>query len=98
MMRTMDHTVIIETTSTSIAFKKYGLHLNMTRKERMANLIGKKITTLLAEKRKLPIIIQWRENHKDVTQEEEKINMKSIIPPSSNKNESRPSRRQTGHR
>jgi len=59
----MDHTVIVETTSTRNDFTKRGLHLNMTAVERMANLTGKKIKTLLTKQRKLPSIIQW----KDVT-------------------------------
>jgi hypothetical protein len=41
-MRTLDHTVIIETTSTRNYFTKYGLHLSITSKKGMANLIGKK--------------------------------------------------------
>jgi len=53
----------------------------MSGKERMANLIGKKIKTLLAKQRKLAIIIQWKENHKDIMQEEDKINVKNDSPP-----------------
>jgi len=57
MMKTLDNAVIIETTSTR-DITKHCLHLNMTGKERMANLIGKKIKTLLAKQRKLAVIIQ----------------------------------------
>jgi hypothetical protein len=77
MTKTMDHAGIVETSSTRNYFTKYGLPLNMTRKERVSNLIGKKVNTLLAEQRKLPIIIQWKENDQHITQEEDKINMKS---------------------
>jgi hypothetical protein len=59
-METMDHAVTIETTSTWNDFTKHGLHLSITGKERMANLIGKTMKTLLAERRKLPIIVQWK--------------------------------------
>lgn len=41
----MDHAFIIETTSTRNDLTKYGLHLNMTSVERMANLTGNKIKT-----------------------------------------------------
>jgi hypothetical protein len=45
MMKMMDHAFIIETTSTRNDLTKYGLHLNMTSVERMANLTGNKIKT-----------------------------------------------------
>jgi hypothetical protein len=56
MMKTMDHAVTVETTSNRNDQHKTWLHLNMTGKEWMANLTGKKIKTLLAKERKLPII------------------------------------------
>ena len=73
----MDHAVTVETTSTRNDITKHGLHLNMTGKERMPKLTGKKIKTLLAKQRKLAIIIQWKENHKDIMQEQDKINVKN---------------------
>jgi hypothetical protein len=94
VMKTMDHAVTVEATSTRNNTTKHGLHLSMTGKERMANLIGKKIKTLLAKQRKLAVIIKWKENHKDITQEEDKINVKNDSPPNQNENESRTSRRQ----
>jgi hypothetical protein len=60
-MKMMDHAVIIETASTRNDFTKHGLHLNMTAVERMANLTGKKIKTILTKQRKLPFIIQWKD-------------------------------------
>ena len=69
----MNHAIIVETTSTRNDFIKHGLHLNVTRKERMSNLVGKKVNTLLAEQKKLPIIIQWKENHQHITQEEDNL-------------------------
>jgi len=57
----MAHTVIVETTSTRNDFTKHGLHLNMTTAERMANMTGKKIKTLLTKQRKLPFIIKWKD-------------------------------------
>jgi hypothetical protein len=52
----------------------------MPGKESIVNLIGKKIKTLLAKQRKLAIIIQWKENDKDIMQED-KINVKNDSPP-----------------
>jgi hypothetical protein len=49
MMKTMDNAVTLETASTRNNLHKTWLHLNMTGKERMANLIGKKLKTLLAK-------------------------------------------------
>jgi len=80
-MKTVDHAVTVQTTSTRNDITKHGLHLSMTGKERMANLIWKKIKTLLAKQRKLAIIMQWKENHKDIMQEEDKINVKNDSPP-----------------
>lgn len=81
LWQTLDHEVTVQTTSTRNDITKHGLPLNMSGKERMANLIGKKIKTLLAKQRKLAIIIQWKENHKDIMQEEDKINVKNDSPP-----------------
>jgi len=80
MMKT-DHAVAVQTTSTRNDLHKTWLHLNMSRKEWMANLIGKKIKTLLAKERKLPIIKESKENHKDIMQEEDKINVNNDSPP-----------------
>ena len=71
----MDHAVTVETPSTRNDMTKHGLHLNVTGKERMANLIGKKIKALVAKHRKLAVIIQWKENDKDIMQDEDKINV-----------------------
>jgi len=57
----MDHAVIVGTTSTRNDFTKHWSHLNMTAVERMVNLTGKKIKTLLAKQRKLPFIMQWKD-------------------------------------
>jgi hypothetical protein len=46
----------------------------------MANLIGKKIKTLLAKERKLPIIKISKENHKDIMQTGDKINVNNDSP------------------
>jgi hypothetical protein len=80
IMKTMDHAVTVKTTSTRNDITKHGVHLSMTGKERMANLRGKKIKTLLAKQRKLAVI-QWKENHKDIMQKEAKINVISDSPP-----------------
>jgi hypothetical protein len=70
---------MMKTTSTRNDLTKHCLHFNMTGKERMANLIGKKIKALLVKKRKLPIM-QWKENHKGIMQEGDKINIKNESP------------------
>jgi hypothetical protein len=77
------HAVIIGTTTTRNDFTEHGSNLSVTAVERMANLMGKKIKTLLTKQRKLPFIIQWKDN-KDIMQEEDKINIKSDSPPNSN--------------
>ena len=69
MMKMMDHAVTIEITSTRNDITKDAVHLNVTGKERMANLRGKKVKMLLAKQRKLTVIIQWKENHEDIVQE-----------------------------
>jgi hypothetical protein len=55
----------------------------------MVNLIGKKVKTFLTKQKKPPIIVQWKKNHKDITQEETKIIIKSDSPPNLNKIEER---------
>jgi hypothetical protein len=80
-MKTMDHAVTVETTSSRNDLHKAFLRLNMTGKEWMANLIGKKTKTFLAKERKLPIIRISKENHKDIMQEEDKINVNNDTPP-----------------
>lgn len=71
----MDHTVIVETTSTRNDFTKHGLHLSMTVVKRMANMTGKKIKILLTEQRKLPLILPW----KDITRTLHKKRIKYIL-------------------
>jgi putative cell wall-binding protein len=53
----------------------------MTGKGKMTNLIGNKVKTLLTKQKKPPIIIEWKQNHKDTIQEETKIIIKSDSPP-----------------
>ena len=57
----MDNAVFVGTTSTRKNSTKYGSHLSMTGVERMADMIGKKIKTLLTKQRKLPFIIKWKD-------------------------------------
>ena len=68
----MEHSNILETMSIRSDFIKHGLHIKVNGKERMAKLIGKKIISLKNVQQPLPILLQWRENCINTTEEEEK--------------------------
>lgn len=54
---------------------------NMTRKKIMANLIRKKIKTLLTKQKKVSIILQLKEKHKYITKEKDIVNIIVIAHP-----------------
>jgi len=64
-------TYVLQTTSIRSDFTKHSLHLNMNGRERMAKLIGKKITSLKNVQQPLPIPLQWRDNCINTAEEEE---------------------------
>jgi hypothetical protein len=53
----------------------------MTRKKIMANLIRKKIKTLLTKQKKVSIILQLKEKHKYITKEKDIVNIIVIAHP-----------------
>jgi hypothetical protein len=48
------------------------LHLNISRKEKIAEITGENLKKLMARKEETPIILKWEENKKDPTQKEAK--------------------------
>jgi hypothetical protein len=53
----------------------------MTGKEIMANLIRKKIKTLLTKQKKVAIMLQWKETLKYITKEKDIVNIVVIAHP-----------------
>jgi len=58
MLKLMKHSDVLETTSIRSDFTKHRLHLNMNGKERMAKLIGQKVTSLKNVQQPLTIPLQ----------------------------------------
>jgi len=71
MLKLMKHSDVLDTTSIRSDFTKHRLHLTMNGRERMAKLIGKKITSLKNVQQPLPIPLQWRENCINTAEEKE---------------------------
>jgi hypothetical protein len=73
MMKTADNVKIIQANICRNDFTLHGLHLNISGKEKMAELIGENIKKkLMLRKVQTPIILKWEENQKDPTHKEAK--------------------------
>ena len=72
MMKTVDNVKTIQANLGKNDFTLHGLHLNISEKEKMDELIGEIIKKLMARKEETPIILTWEENQKDPTQKEAK--------------------------
>ena len=72
MMKTADNVKIIQANLSRSDFTLHGLHLNISGKEKMAELIGENIKKLMSSKEETPIILKWEENQKNPTQKEAK--------------------------
>jgi hypothetical protein len=71
MLKLMKHSDVLETVSIRSDFTKHRLHLNRNGRERMAKLIGKRITSRKNVQQPLPIPLQWRDNCINTAVEEE---------------------------
>jgi len=67
MMKTADNVKTIQANVGRNDFTLHGLHLNISGKEKMAELIGENIKKLMTRKEETPIILKWEENQKDPT-------------------------------
>jgi len=72
MVKTADNVKIIQANLNRNDFTLHGLHLNISGKEKMAEMIGENIKELMARKEETPIILKWEENQKDPTLKEAK--------------------------
>jgi hypothetical protein len=48
-----------------MSFTFHGLHLNISGKEKMAELIAKNIKKLLVGEEETPFFLKWEENHSE---------------------------------
>jgi hypothetical protein len=67
MMKAADNVKTIQANLSRNDFTLHGLHLNISGKEKMAELIGENIKKLMARKEETPILLKWEENQKDPT-------------------------------
>ena len=82
-MKSMHHTVVLDTTLIKNDYTRHGLHLNMSGKERMAALIGKTVKSLLTKQKESStcIPLPWKENCTNTTTRQNAINsMSNCLP------------------
>jgi len=94
MVKTADNVMIIRANLGKTDFTFHGLHLNISGKEKMAELIGENIKKLMARKEETPITFKWEENQKDPTRKEAKEKLINDDNKEPNLKEGRSSKRQ----
>jgi hypothetical protein len=71
IIKTADNVKLLHTNLNRNDFTRHGLHLNISGKEKIAELIGESIKNLITRNEETPIILKWKENQKNPTQEED---------------------------
>jgi hypothetical protein len=72
VMKAADNVKSLQTNLSRNDFTLHGPHLNISGKENIAELIGESIRNLSIRKEETPIILKWKENQENPTQEEVK--------------------------
>jgi hypothetical protein len=62
MMKIADNVKIVQEKLSRNDFTLHGFHLNISGKEKMAELIGENIKKFLVRKEENPVILKWEEN------------------------------------
>jgi hypothetical protein len=84
IMKSMDHTVVLDTTLIKNDYTRHRLHLNMSGKERMAALIDKTVKLILTKQKESStcIPLPWKKNFRNTTTRQNAINSMSSVYPS----------------
>jgi hypothetical protein len=72
IIKAADNVKSLQTNLSRNNFTLHGLHLNISGKEKIAELIGESTKNLIIRKEETPIILKWKENQENPTQEEAK--------------------------
>jgi alkaline phosphatase len=72
IIKTVDNVDLLQIKLSRNDFTCHGLHLNISGKGKIAELIGEHIKNLIRKKEEDPIILEWKENQKKPAQEKNK--------------------------